>query len=190
MGSKLWDQSVSDHRKAVVEATLDSTAALVAQHGLSAITMSLIAKETGIGRATLYRHFPDVNAILTAWHAREMARNLEQMAAAGRGAGAADKRLAAVLEKYATISFEHHRTELAALLHQGEHAVRASKELTDFLSDLIAEGAGSGSLRDDVPSGELALFCVHSLAAAGVLKSAAAVRRLVRVTLAGLRSPC
>ena len=187
--SKRWDQSVNDHRRAVREATLDSVAALIAQHGFSALTMSRIAEEAGIGRATLYKYFSDIDSILVAWHAREMERSLEQLAAASKTADAADQRLEAVLEKYAMISYEHHRTELAALLHQGEHAVRASKELTDFLRDLLAEGALAGTLRDDVSPEELALFCVHSLAAAGVLTTKAAVRRLVRVTLSGLRPP-
>lgn len=34
------------------------------------MTMSRIAEEIGIGRATLYKYFPDVEAILLAWHER------------------------------------------------------------------------------------------------------------------------
>ena len=37
--------------------------------------------------------------------------------------------------------------------------------------------------------GELASYCLHALAAASSLPSAAAIRRLVTVTLAGLRPP-
>ena len=47
----------------------------------------------------------------------------------------------------------------------------------------------SGSFRDDVPPGELASYCLYALAADSSLTSKAAVRRLVAVTLAGLRSP-
>jgi len=54
------------HRDAVREATIKATAALVAQHGLTGVTMSQIAKDTGIGRATLYKYFPDVESILRA----------------------------------------------------------------------------------------------------------------------------
>jgi AcrR family transcriptional regulator len=37
--------------------------------------MSQIAAETGIGRATLYKYFPDVEAILVAWHERQVAEH-------------------------------------------------------------------------------------------------------------------
>src|SRR6516225_10322457 len=59
---KLWTQTLEEHRRAVHDATLDTTAALVHEHGLAAVTMSKIAAETGIGRATLYKYFPDVEA--------------------------------------------------------------------------------------------------------------------------------
>ncbi len=52
------------------DAALDATAALVAERGLRSVTMSQIAAQSGIGRATLYKYFPDVEAILLAWHER------------------------------------------------------------------------------------------------------------------------
>ena len=69
---KLWSETIESHRTAVREATLDTTAALVAEHGLRSVTMSQIAEHTGIGRATLYKYFPDVEAILVAWHERQV----------------------------------------------------------------------------------------------------------------------
>src|SRR5215212_6500884 len=42
---------------------------------------------------------------------------------------------------------------------------------------------------DDVAPDELASYCLHALAAASSLPSKAAVRRLVTVTVAGLRPP-
>jgi hypothetical protein len=51
----------------------------------------------------------------------------------------------------------------------------------------VAEAAEAGVLRDEVPPDELASYCLHALAAARGLPSKAAVRRLVAVTLAGLR---
>jgi len=52
---------------------------------------------------------------------------------------------------------------------------------------LLVEAAKSGAIRRDVAAGELAAYCLHALAAASSLPSKAAVRRLVSVTLAGLK---
>ncbi len=184
---KLWTETIEEHRRAVHDATLDTAAALADQHGLAAVTMSRIAAETGIGRATLYKYFPDVEAILVAWHERQIARHLKQLAEIRDQAGGPAGRLQAVLEAFALIQHAHHGTELAALLHRGEHIARAQQQLTDFIAGLLAEGAKTGDIRDDVAPGELASYCLHALTAAGTLPTQAAVRRLVTVTLAGLR---
>jgi AcrR family transcriptional regulator len=151
--------------------------------------MSQIAEETGIGRATLYKYFPDVEAILLAWHERQVTGHLEELAELGNQAGDAGERLDAVLEAYALIQHEHHGTELAALLHRGEHVARARQHLSNFVRDLLAEAVASGDIREDVPPDELASYCLQALTAAGSLSSKSAVRRLVAVTLAGLRPP-
>jgi AcrR family transcriptional regulator len=186
---KLWNETIDAHRRAVRDATLDTTAALVAKLGLLSVTMAKIAEETGIGRATLYKYFPDVEAILVAWHERQVAGHLEHLIAIRDRAGDAGERLEAVLEAYASISHEHHGTELAARLHQGEHVARAQQQLIRLVSDLLAEGARIGDIRDDVAPDELATYCLHALAAASSLPSKAAVRRLLAVTLAGLNPP-
>jgi AcrR family transcriptional regulator len=184
---RLWDETIEAHRRAVRDATLDTTAALVAQHGLASVTMSQIAEQTGIGRATLYKYFPDVEAILVAWHERQIAGHLEQLVQVRDQASHADERLKAVLEAYALLVREHHGSDLAALLHRGAHVARAQEQLRNFVRDLLAEGAASGRVRDDVAPEELAGYCLHAVAAARHLPSRAAVSRLVGVVLAGLQ---
>ena len=185
---KLWDETIDAHRATVREATMKATAALVAAHGLTAVTMSQIAKETGIGRATLYKYFPDVESILLAWHERHVADHLRHLAEVSEHTGGGPAtRLEAVLTAYALITHQRHDTDLSAMLHRGDHVTEAEKHLTDFLSSLLAVGAADGSLRRDVAPGELAAYCLHALTAAGGLPDEAAVRRLVAVTLAGLR---
>jgi AcrR family transcriptional regulator len=183
---KLWNETIEAHRREVRDATLNTTAALVAEHGLASVTMSQIAEETGIGRATLYKYFSDVDAILIAWHERQVTRHLEHLVEARDRSGDTGERLEVVLEAYALISHEHHGTELAALLHRGEHIARAQQKLSDFLRELLTEAASSGYVRDDVAPHELASYCLHALSAASSLPSKAAVRRLLTVTLAGL----
>ena len=192
---KLWNATIEAHRAAVRDAVLDTTAALVAEHGLASVTMSKIAERTGIGRATLYKYFPDPEAILVAWHERQITGHLSYLAELADGAGDAGERLEAVLEAYALIHqhrVQRHRdeqlgTELAAFLHRDEHLARAQQQLHDFIRDLLTEGAEAGDVRRDVAPDELASYCLHALTAASSLSSKAAVHRLVQVTLAGLR---
>ncbi|MEV6386879.1 TetR/AcrR family transcriptional regulator [Nocardia xishanensis] len=54
------------------DALLDTTAELVQEHGLASVTTTQIAEATGIGRATLYKYFPDVESIPQAWHERRI----------------------------------------------------------------------------------------------------------------------
>jgi AcrR family transcriptional regulator len=187
---KLWHETIKAHRREVRDAILDAAAAVVAKDGLQAVTMSRIAKETAIGRATLYKYFTGIEAILLAWHERQITVHLQYLAQVQDRAGEAGERLAAVLEAYALISHEnhgHHNTELVAFLHRDRQVARARQQLRDMFRDLLAESAKTGSVRDDVAPDELASYCLHALAAASGLPSKAAVRRLVKVVLAGLR---
>ncbi len=186
---KLWNETIEAHRREVRDAILDTTWLLVAEHGLMSVTMSRIAQKTGIGRATLYKYFPDIEAILLAWHERHVAGHLEHLAQARDRADGAAERLEAVLEAYALISHRrgHHGTELAALVHRDEHVAEARQHLTDLIRDLLAKAAETGDVREDVLPDELASYCLHALSAASSLPSEAAVRRLVTITLAGLR---
>jgi AcrR family transcriptional regulator len=184
---KLWNETIEAHRRAVGDAILDTAAAMAAEHGVLSVTMSQIAERAGIGRATLYKYFSDVEAILVAWHERQVAGHLEHLAEVRDQASNGEERLKAVLEFYALMSHEHHGSDLAALVHRGGHVDRAQQQLSEFIGDLLTEGAETGDVRDDVAPDELASYCLHALTAASSLPSKAAVHRLVTVTLAGLR---
>jgi hypothetical protein len=64
----------------------------------------------------------------------------------------------------------------------------ARQQLQDLVADLLATGAQAGQIRADMAPGELASYCLHALTAAGSLPSEAAVRRLLAVTMSGLRT--
>ena len=186
----MWEQTVDAHRREVRDAILDTTAALAAEHGLRGVTMSQIAEQTGIGRATLYRYFSEVEAVLLAWHEREVSRHLAQLTEI-RERSQPGNRLEAVLEAFAFLAHRsrgHDDSDLAALLHQhhDHELARAQQHVHDLFRDLLAEGADEGRVRSDIPAVELASYCLHATAAAARLPSEAAVRRLVTVTLAGL----
>jgi AcrR family transcriptional regulator len=189
---KLWTETIDEHRRAVRDAILDTTAALVGREGLRAVTMSRIAEETGIGRATLYKYFPDVEAILAAWHGEQIARHLDQLAPVRDQGGTPIERLEAVLVEYARLSRQsrhHHDSELAALLHRDRQVAAAHQSVHDMVRELVTDAVAAGEVRDDIAPHELTTYCLHALMAAGSLPSKAALDRLVTVTLAGLRRP-
>lgn len=187
---KLWDETMDAHRRAVQDAVLEATAALVTANGPASVTMSQIAKEAGIGRATLYKYFSDVQSILIAWHERHVAAQLDRLTQDRDRADGPAGRLEAVVRGYAQIAHRRRRGgEIAAVVHRDPHAVQAWQQVHDLVREVVADAAAVAAVRADVPPGELADYCLHALSAAGGLPSEAAVHRLVEVTLSGLRPP-
>lgn len=185
---KLWSATIETHRREVRDAVLDTTVRLVADHGIRSVTMSRIAEEAGIGRATLYKYFPDVETILVAWHDQQVSDHLGHLASLGDHAGTARERLEAVLQAFALMTYERPiGTELSALVHRSEHVVQSQQHLTHLVLGLLVDGVESGDVRDDVAPHELASYCLHAASAASGLPSEDAVGRLVKVILAGLR---
>ena len=167
-----------------------TAATLVFEQGLRGVTMSQIAERAGIGRATLYKYFPDVDAILHAWHASQIDSHLAQLTEIRDSAGDPDERLAAVLSGYARIvrQTRSHDSELVKFLHPEQQITGAQRQLQNLIQQLITEGVRLGRLRDDVKPAELASYCLHALMGAATLSTDAAIERLVTVTLDGLRA--
>ena len=189
---KLWSETIASHRKEVREAILETTATMVAEGGLHGVTMAGVAETVGIGRATLYKYFPDIASILMAWHEEHVARHLDRLAGLGDRPGTALERLGSVLSAYGAIIYgvarEHHGSDLAMLVHQGGHVDHAELKLDLLVQRLIDEGAAAGEIRRDVPPLELAHYCIKAVGGATSLKSEAALHRLVAVTVDGLRA--
>ena len=186
-----WAETIDEHRQTVRDAVLDAAAELVARRGLTGITMAGIAEATDIGRATLYRYFPDVDSILTAWHERQLATHLAHLTGVLARSTDPTDQLRNVLTAYAHMSGRHGGPggDIATALHSKPHAARTEDRLTALLTGLLRTCARVGAVRRDVPAGELAAYCLHALTAVGPDTSGAAVRRLVGVTLDALRPP-
>lgn len=192
---KLWEETIEAHRRQVRDTILDTTARLVAEHGLRAVTMSQIAQDSGIGRATLYKYFSGVEEILQAWHQHRIAGHLEQLREASNRPEGARDRLEAVLLAYGRMlrqRGQHHRQQphgeqLAALLHRGDQVAPAEQQLRDLIRNLLVEATHAGDVRDDISPDELVAYCLHALDAAHTLESEAALQRLLTVVLVGLQ---
>ncbi|MBF6422648.1 TetR/AcrR family transcriptional regulator [Nocardia farcinica] len=183
---KLWNETIASHRHAVREAVLDAAAAVITESGLAGVSMSKIAERTGIGRATLYKYFPDAEAILAAWHDRQITRHLQHLAQVRDRATGAGSRLEAVLGAYAQILAHHPTGAIVAGLHRGNHVEHAQHRLHEFVRALVTDAAQVGEVRDDVPADELTGYVLHAVTAAEGLDSPAAADRLVALILTGL----
>ena len=183
-------ESVETHRRDTREAILSATAAVVAEHGLQAVTTARIAAKAGIAEARLCRYFPDLDAVLRAWHERQIANHLGYLDDVGSQSGAVTERLDAVLRAYAAVVHQthvHRTTDRGKSLHREEELVHARQHLHGLVRDLLAEGARGGDIRADRTPDELAEQCLRTLSAAGAHSSAVAIRHLVAATLAGVQ---
>lgn len=179
---KLWSETVESHRLEVREAILDAVGHLVMSRGLLAVSMSAVAEATGIGRATLYKYFPDVEEVLTAWHERHVSSHLAELTSLRDRGGRPSTRLRKVLAGYGHICQERQRHgagELGGVLHRTERVHTLQGQLVDLVADLVGEAVGEGVVRDDVPAQELAAYAIHALGAADDVASEAALNRLV-----------
>jgi AcrR family transcriptional regulator len=155
--------------------------------------MSEIAEKTGIGRATLYKYFPDVETILASWHQRQIRQHLTHLGEVRDVVQDPEARLEAVLTAFAHIQRDRarhggpHGAELAILLHTDDQLAEAQHEVRGLIAELISDAATAGTVRSDISSEELAGYCMHALEAAGHAPSTEAMSRLVMLTLSGMR---
>ena len=64
---KIWGETVADHKDRLRATIVDAAVELVAERGRADVTMSAVAERVGIGRATLYNYFADVDEILASY---------------------------------------------------------------------------------------------------------------------------
>lgn len=186
---KLWSATVESHRLEVREAILDAVGDLVMTRGLLAVSMSAVAEGAGIGRATLYKYFPDVEEVLTAWHERHVSTHLAALAALRDQGGTPSARLRKVLGAYGHICQQRRRHgagQLVQVLHRTERVATLHRQLVDLVAELVEQSAAEGAVRGDVPARELAVYAIHALGAAGEVGSAAGLERLVSLVWGGL----
>ena len=82
---------------------------------------------------------------------------------------------------------KHHDNEVASVIHRNKQVNEAEHQLHRLVKQLLTDCVVNGTVRTDVPPDELATYCLTALSAAARLQTKAAIRRLVGVTLNGLR---
>jgi AcrR family transcriptional regulator len=150
-----------------------------ASRGLD-VPMDHVAREAKVGPATLYRHFPNrdalVEALLLDLHAR-----VNELIAAERAAG---KRawdiFTASLRIAATIALDNHAfmQSLTTNDHGSGVLEQISGEFYRELADVAAEAQRDGDLREDFAAGDL-LLAVRGITVSGSVEDPARVQMLI-----------
>lgn len=183
---KLWTATIDDHHAAVRDAILDAAARMVATRGLTGVSMSGVAQGAGIGRATLYKYFPDVEAVLGAWHARQIAGHMVQLERSLTGAANPLEALRSVLQHMAQARHGHGGAEIALHLHRMGHVHQAHQHLRQRIAGLARDAALAGLVRQDCASELIADLCLSALTATEG-RTAEDAQRAVDIVLDGLR---
>jgi AcrR family transcriptional regulator len=129
-------------------AILDAAAHVLSEQGSSNTSMADVAEAAGVSRATLYRYFPDREALLHALAAQALAEAAARLADAGLDHAPVEeaierivRAIVAVGDRYAVIVREQVKFEPAdakRLLGAPMHAV-------------FTRGIESGLIRNDIP---------------------------------------
>jgi AcrR family transcriptional regulator len=168
---RIWADTIDSHRRQVNDAILDATAELIAEQGPLSVAMSAIAERAGIGRATLYKYFPDVESILIAWHTRDFSEHLERLQALSQAEAVTLNDLVAFVRVQRRHHPRHKGTDvLGPLAHslagsRGVLEATIEPEIVAVLTDLLARLARQKEVRDDQDPELLArwvLYAVHA----------------------------
>lgn len=187
-----WTDTVDAHRVEVRSAILNSAWELVGADGLFAVTMSRIAEASGISRATLYKYFPNVESILTAYHLQHVEAHVGHLQALADEPGQPLERLNALATAWMEICrrrFEHGSGDLSSLLHREPAVAQAEERVRELFRSVLDRARTSRDIRADIPVADLADYCIRALAAASSTASAATRATLVEMTISGLLSP-
>ncbi len=150
------------------EQILDTTKTLVGERGFHGISIDLVARESGISRPVVYRHFDDLTGLLHALVEREGARAVEQLMALlpKRGEGKPRQILLDGLRAFLeAVRDEPVTWRLVLVPPEGtpevlrERAVLVRRGVTDQLAALAPEILGSG---DELPDPELTALTMQA----------------------------
>jgi TetR/AcrR family transcriptional regulator, mexCD-oprJ operon repressor len=151
---EMAEQTV-DHRRAVaernLEAILDAAETLLARN--APLSMSAVASEAGVSRQTLYAHFADREALLSAVVARAVERWVAATEKVEPHRGPAGDALARLVEVgWQEVSRNSHIASAASAELDAERMRSAHESGVELLRRLVRRGRRDGSFRTDVPA--------------------------------------
>ena len=185
--SDLWRGSLSAHRLRTAERIALVAVVIIGRDGIAGLSMSRLADEAGISRQTLYKYFPDVDAVLAGIAALGGAgvHELAAMIDAEDDPREALHLFVASVMDSAAAGHPPPMALAAAVPASAREAMRGHEEAVEqVVVGLIRRGQARGAFRADADpelDGRLiyrATFAAHDLAAAGDVDVAALARHV------------
>ncbi len=151
-----WAAVMDEHRSRSRAHITQVGMALIAERGMSGVSMSLLAHRAGISRATLYHYFPDLEHVMLAWLELQVAAFTKELAARVGEIPDPTERLLEIISTLVTyFSSLEHRMGIEnmggeALSPKAAQAVAAQvRPITHLIAAAIQDGQAAGAFRDD-----------------------------------------
>jgi AcrR family transcriptional regulator len=155
------------------------------------VTLEAIAKATGVGIGTLYRHFPTREALVEAVYHDQVA-GLHQGAQDLLARDGAARALRRWMDLFADwVAAKHGMIDtLRAMIASGDIVFAQTRsEIVATIATMLAAGAAAGELRGDVAAQDVLAGLAGIMAVAGVSGQREQAGRLFDLMMDGLRAP-
>ncbi|MFH9833370.1 TetR/AcrR family transcriptional regulator [Streptomyces sp. NPDC017201] len=173
------------------EDKLLAAAALAFTRDGAGATLKQIAKDAGVGIATLYRRFPTREQLVDATYRYETAR-LSARTSTLLGELPADRALRAWMSQVLDyIATKHGMADTLKTLLQDDERLgsQTRKQLTGAIEEFRVAGIGQGVIRPDVPSADILMSLAGVTLVAGAAPQRAQAERLLDLLMDGLTRP-
>ncbi|MCB0880791.1 MAG: TetR/AcrR family transcriptional regulator [Thermoleophilia bacterium] len=129
------------------------------------VSLTQIASEAGVGRATLYRHFATREELLDTL-VRGWRRDIESAFTALDNDGNGAENLARMTTACVRVMYEHRGVWGNPEVQERRHAVTPADSLMDLWRGSVRRGRGDGSVRSDLPEEWVLRFLFAAIGAA------------------------
>ncbi|MGH8074927.1 MAG: TetR/AcrR family transcriptional regulator [Lysobacter sp.] len=164
-------------------ALLDAAARVFAAHGVHA-SLDLVVEAAGVGRATLYRHFADRQALLLAL----VDRTMEPLLKAGEGGPPGDVLIARITELGRTVRAATALADAWRAVAPDQTALQQrQRKLLDSCRKPLADAIAAGNVRPDLTLDDVSQVMRMVVAANGQHQADDdASRRIIDLVVSGM----
>ena len=139
-------------------------------------TLTQVAAQAGVGNATLYRHFPNRQALAAAVYEDIFITDVEPVITELVETSAPREAFLDVLERLTEVMYQQ-RPLLSSLDHLAELTVALFRRKHDFIDALVAAGQSTGDLRADLTVEDVPTFVAMVTTASVALNQPPQLRR-------------